>query len=219
MWQKIQLVFPAIFIVIIVCQIYNHLSAPKPRFVTSEPYLPGEPRRAFQDSRAVVETAVDDEVRIQGEFRKLCKILVDRASKDNRAPPGNLAEALAVAQVDWPYGKETFQSVFRYLLDPTFAGKDPWGQPYLYRVDTKTATVSLRSFGPNGQEESDGGDDVEVSMKYGGHDKTLADDDGIAEEDVEEYSTSRMPMILILSSVALAAGYFSFRRMWGSSNG
>jgi hypothetical protein len=215
MWYKIRLAFPVLFVGIILFQIYGHFARPsleiKPEDVWRGPEVPPRTQSAVDPGEKGEENV------LSGEFRKLCNVLSLAAGNAGWDPPPSLPEALAAVETNWPDKRERFQAAFRYLLDSHAPGTDPWGKPCIYRLDPQKQTISLHSFGPDRRDDATYGDDVYVTMRYGRHGHGSSSDGGDTAEETEETSQSRIPLIVLLTSVALAAGWFGFRQIWGSS--
>jgi hypothetical protein len=95
-------------------------------------------------------------VREFGDLRTLMKWYAN----ENKLPPSTLAETIR----EWekmpqgtPFSIEDDSSHFRWLR----SGKDPWGAPFVFDVDTKKKMVTIRSLGPNCVDELGAGDDIE----------------------------------------------------------
>jgi hypothetical protein len=76
----------------------------------------------------------------------------------DRMPPKTLAEVFS----------EYKEPGMKYLP----GGRDPWGNPFVYEMrivteneEMKEFEVLLRSFGPNGRDESGQGDDIQKTSR------------------------------------------------------
>ncbi len=155
-WDNLRLIFPLIFVGIMTSYLYGYFFPPEPLHLDRNPEVP--------EVKGVSDVPEDDESKINSEFETLCTFLVDRALSENRTPPESLPGALDLIKRSWK-GPGKFQQVFRLICQV----KDPWNQPFVYRVDHKEKAIFLKSYGPNGiddQTSDDDIDDIHVTRNY-----------------------------------------------------
>jgi|GEM_PF-4894729 hypothetical protein len=160
-WDNIRWIFPLIFAAIMSSHLYGYFFPARHKMRFDGPAPPRDTKnpRPIQTSISMVEPT-SDEAAIENEFRLLCEFLLTQAFRDNRIPPVRLSEALEGVRNTW--SRKQFENSFRLIIQKA----DPWGQPYVYRVNEGARTISLQSFGPDGIDNDTKGDDIHVIRNY-----------------------------------------------------
>ncbi len=94
---------------------------------------------------------------LRGEFKSLKWELLFQYSEVGKTPPPTLAEFMRAWEQRTSDDDDDSPKYCKWLK----SGKDPWGSPFHYDVDTEDKMLTIRSFGPNRKDEFGSGDDVQ----------------------------------------------------------